>query len=116
MKVVKRPRVRANVNGRRRKVVKKAKGKNALPVKKRPMRKVIKAISDRPGLSKAFSFKVQTEEANMEEQSDANGERTGSYSYTNPNGETVEVHYRAGRNGFVILNPDEVLPKPPQAY
>ena len=38
------------------------------------------------------------------------------YSFTDPNGNTVVVKYRAGRNGFEILNPEEVLPKAPQAY
>ena len=38
------------------------------------------------------------------------------YSFVDPNGNTVVVKYRAGRNGFEILNPDEVLPKAPQAY
>ena len=28
----------------------------------------------------------------------------------------VEVRYKAGKEGFVILNPDDVLPKDPQAY
>ena len=37
-------------------------------------------------------------------------------SFTDPNGNTVVVKYRAGRNGFEILNPEEVLPKAPQAY
>ena len=38
------------------------------------------------------------------------------FSFVDPNGNTVVVKYRAGRNGFEILNPDEVLPKAPQAY
>ena len=38
------------------------------------------------------------------------------YSYIDANGQNVVVRYRAGKDGFVILNPDDILPKPPQAY
>ena len=38
------------------------------------------------------------------------------FSFVDPHGNTVVVKYRAGKNGFEILNPDEVLPKAPQAY
>ena len=38
------------------------------------------------------------------------------YSYVDANGQNVVVRYKAGKDGFVILNPDDVLPKPPQAY
>merc|ERR1712115_745098 len=41
------------------------------------------------------------------------GERTGSYSYVNPDGENILVKYSAGKDGFVILNPREVLPQGP---
>lgn len=65
----------------------------------------------------SFAFNVKNEDgSSMEERSDSNGERTGSYSYTNPDGDFVLVRYRAGRDGFVILNPEDVLPKAPQAY
>merc|ERR1712183_536586 len=49
-----------------------------------------------------------------QEEADRTGERTGSYSYQAPDGTLVKVRYTAGRNGFVILNPDEVLPQAPQ--
>ena len=39
-----------------------------------------------------------------EESSDVNGERMGSYSYVTPEGEQITVRYRAGVNGFEILN------------
>merc|ERR1712228_609915 len=64
----------------------------------------------------SYSFRVKSENSSREENVDKDGERTGSYSYIDANGQTVEVRYRAGKDGFVILNPDDVLPKPPQAY
>ncbi len=42
---------------------------------------------------------------------DSTGERSGSYSYVNPDGRKVVVRYRAGRGGFRVLNPEEVLPR-----
>ena len=64
----------------------------------------------------SFAFKVESQDLSHEEKSNAEGERTGSYSYTDPTGRLITVKYRAGKNGFVILNPKDVLPKPPQAY
>jgi len=64
----------------------------------------------------SYSFRVKSENSSREENVDKDGERTGSYNYIDANGQTVEVRYRAGKDGFVILNPDDVLPKPPQAY
>merc|ERR1719162_521491 len=64
----------------------------------------------------SYSFNVQSENSSYEENQDQEGERTGSYSYIDANGQNVVVRYRAGKDGFVILNPDDVLPKPPQAY
>ena len=63
----------------------------------------------------SFAFTVESDDHSHEESADANGERYGSYSYINPDGDTVLVRYRAGRDGFVILNPDDVLPKAPVA-
>ena len=65
---------------------------------------------------KSFSFKGKNAAGIFEESADSNGERFGSYSFTNGQGKAVIVRYRAGRNGFQILNPDDVLPQPPQAY
>merc|ERR1711963_534678 len=62
----------------------------------------------------SFSFAVDEEEHKFEEAADRAGERTGSYSYQAPDGTLVKVRYTAGRDGFVILNPDEVLPQAPQ--
>merc|ERR1711874_892062 len=62
----------------------------------------------------SFNFAVDEEEHKFEEEADRTGERTGSYSYQAPDGTMVKVRYTAGRNGFVILNPDEVLPQAPQ--
>ena len=62
----------------------------------------------------SFNFAVDEEEQKFEEEADRTGERTGSYSYQAPDGTLVKVRYTAGRDGFVILNPDEVLPQAPQ--
>merc|ERR1712156_884575 len=62
----------------------------------------------------SFNFAVDEEEHQFEEEADRSGERTGSYSYMAPDGTLVKVRYTAGRDGFVILNPDEVLPQAPQ--
>merc|ERR1711971_966896 len=62
----------------------------------------------------SFNFSVDEEEHKFEEEADRTGERTGSYSYQAPDGTLVKVRYTAGRDGFVILNPDEVLPQAPQ--
>merc|ERR1719412_625491 len=62
----------------------------------------------------SFNFAVDEEEHQFEEEADRTGERTGSYSYMAPDGTLVKVRYTAGRDGFVILNPDEVLPQAPQ--
>jgi len=62
----------------------------------------------------SFNFAVDEEEHTFEEEADRTGERTGSYSYQAPDGTLVKVRYTAGRDGFVILNPDEVLPQAPQ--
>merc|ERR1712165_300023 len=62
----------------------------------------------------SFNFSVDEEEHQFKEEADRRGERTGSYSYMAPDGTLVKVRYTAGRDGFVILNPDEVLPQAPQ--
>merc|ERR1711963_534242 len=62
----------------------------------------------------SFNFAVDEAEHQFEEEADRTGERTGSYSYLAPDGTLVKVRYTAGRDGFVILNPDEVLPQAPQ--
>merc|ERR1712083_419703 len=61
----------------------------------------------------SFNFKVDESDHSFQEEADQAGERTGSYSYISPGGDAIEVRYRAGRDGFVILNPDEVLPIAP---
>merc|ERR1712079_408351 len=62
----------------------------------------------------SFNFAVDETEHQFEEEADRAGERTGSYSYLAPDGTLVKVRYTAGRDGFVILNPDEVPPQAPQ--
>merc|ERR1712106_379250 len=61
----------------------------------------------------SFKYKVNEVDHTFEEEADSAGERTGSYTYVNPSGDTIGVRYRAGRRGFVILNPDQVLPRSP---
>jgi len=61
----------------------------------------------------SFKYKVNEVDHTFEEEADSTGERTGSYTYVNPSGDTIGVRYRAGRRGFVILNPDQVLPRSP---
>ena len=46
-----------------------------------------------------------------EEHHDGSGEVTGQYSYITPEGQSITVRYRAGVNGFEILNPEEVYPQ-----
>ena len=62
--------------------------------------------------SRSFSFETEGEDQQFSEQSDSEGERIGSYSYISPEGDKITVRYSAGKNGFVILNPEEVLPQP----
>merc|ERR1712203_878495 len=62
----------------------------------------------------SFNFAVDETEHQFKAEADRTGERTGSYSYMAPDGTLVKVRYTAGRDGFVILNPDEVLPQAPQ--
>lgn len=61
----------------------------------------------------SFNFKVDESDHSFQEEADQAGERTGSYSYISPAGDSIEVRYRAGRDGFVILNPEDVLPIAP---
>jgi len=56
------------------------------------------------GNGNEYSFSFSSDELNHQEVSSAEGERLGSYSYVNPLGEVVLVKYRAGVNGFEILN------------
>merc|ERR1712127_220351 len=59
----------------------------------------------------SFNFAVDEDDHTFQEEADISGERTGSYSYMSPEGKMVRVRYTAGRKGFVILNPEEVLPQ-----
>ena len=70
------------------------------------------ASSSSSAASRSFSFQTKGEDQEFTEQSDNEGERIGSYSYISPEGDKITVRYSAGRNGFVILNPEEVLPQP----
>merc|ERR1712156_235170 len=65
--------------------------------------------------SAAFKFNAAGDDHEFMETADDAGERTGSYSYVDPEGKNIVVKYSAGKNGFVILNPREVLPQAPVA-
>merc|ERR1712127_96264 len=60
----------------------------------------------------SFNFAIDADHT-FQEEADMSGERTGSYSYQSPDGSQVTVRYTAGRDGFVILNPEEVYPRAP---
>ena len=64
-------------------------------------------------LDASFNFAFESKKLSHQENSNKDGERFGSYSYVNPSGIKVLVKYRAGVNGFQILNPEDVLPKAP---
>ena len=61
---------------------------------------------------RAFSYEVVAEDHEITEKADAENERTGSYTYLTPEGDRITVKYSAGRNGFVVFNPEEALPRP----
>ena len=61
----------------------------------------------------SYMFNAIGDDHEFMETSDTAGESTGSYSYISPEGDNILVSYSAGKDGFVILNPGEVLP---QAY
>ena len=62
----------------------------------------------------SFNFSFESNKLAHQEASDANGERYGSYNTIGQSGEIITVKYRAGVNGFEILNPEDVLPKAPK--
>merc|ERR1712083_730996 len=64
-------------------------------------------------MDRSFMINAVGDDHEFMETADAAGERTGSYSYVNPDGENILVKYSAGKDGFVILNPREVLPQGP---
>merc|ERR1712048_1519826 len=87
-------------------------GGNSRPIgrKRAPVKK--DKTSESSAASRSFSFETESEDQQFSEQSDSEGERIGSYSYISPEGDKITVRYSAGKNGFVILNPEEVLPQP----
>merc|ERR1711983_507674 len=70
-------------------------------------------LSSGPAMDASFLFNAVGDDHEFMETADAAGERTGSYSYVIPEGGNFLVKYSAGKNGFVILNPREVLPQAP---
>merc|ERR1711881_261236 len=70
-------------------------------------------LSSGPGMDASFMFNAVGDDHEFMETADAAGERTGSYSYVIPEGGNFRVKYSAGKNGFVILIPREVLPQAP---
>merc|ERR1712130_528014 len=73
---------------------------------------VNKPQSSSAAVDRSFSFETKADDHEFTEKSDNGGERIGSYSYITPEGDQITVKYSAGKNGFVILNPEEVLPQP----
>merc|ERR1712128_328842 len=69
--------------------------------------------SSRALMDASFMFNAIGDDHEFMEAADVAGERTGSYSYVNPEGDTILVKYTAGKDGFVILNPMDVLPQAP---
>jgi hypothetical protein len=54
---------------------------------------------------------VQEDDTEFKEETATNGERKGQYSYVDPNGKKITVHYTAGKNGFQVSG--DHLPKAP---
>merc|ERR1712111_112475 len=73
---------------------------------------VNKHQSTSAAVDRSFSFETKADDHEFTEKADTGGERIGSYSYITPEGDRITVRYSAGKNGFVILNPEEVLPQP----
>merc|ERR1719188_2417726 len=59
----------------------------------------------------SYSSAGDQQQHSREEQTDSSGEVTGQYSYVTPEGRSITVKYKAGKNGFEILNPEEVYPE-----
>jgi len=70
------------------------------------------AASATAAAGKGFTYEAIAEDHEITESADEENERTGSYTYLTPEGDRITVRYSAGKNGFVILNPEEVLPQP----
>jgi len=54
---------------------------------------------------------VQEDGVEFKEETAANGDRKGQYSYIDPNGKKITVQYTAGKNGFQVSG--DHLPKAP---
>lgn len=54
---------------------------------------------------------VQEDGVEFKEETDANGDRKGQYSYVDPNGKKITVQYTAGKNGFQVSG--DHLPRAP---
>mgnify|MGYP002633131520 CR=1 FL=1 len=68
-------------------------------------------VAPRMVMDASFNFAVDESDHSFQETADVTGERAGSYSFLTPDGQMLEVRYTAGKNGFVILNPEEVFPQ-----
>ena len=68
-------------------------------------------VAPRMVMDASFNFAVDEPDHSFQETADVAGERAGSYSFLTPDGQMLEVRYTAGKNGFVILNPEEVFPQ-----
>jgi len=56
-----------------------------------------------PVSTAGYVMRVLGKDAQWIENSDESGERSGYYSYSSPDGDTILVRYSAGRNGFRVL-------------
>lgn len=54
---------------------------------------------------------VQEDGVEFKEETAANGDRKGQYSYVDPNGKKISVQYTAGKNGFQVTG--DHLPRAP---
>ena len=70
-------------------------------------------ISFQQAAASSFSYSSAGDHSHSREENrdGTTGEVTGQYSYLTPEGKSITVRYRAGVNGFEILNPEEVYPQ-----
>merc|ERR1712106_1004403 len=94
-------------------------GRRRVAVKKQPVaasnQDTVAQPAGRAIMDRSFMFNAVGDDHEFMETADVAGERTGSYSYANPEGDNILVKYSAGKDGFVILNPRDVLPQAPVA-
>jgi len=83
-----------------------------------PAQPPVAILSHHQELGDDGTFKYSFSADNGLQQKEAfhpDGSRTGAYSYVDPHGETVLVHYRADRFGFHVLDGSSIPTTPPLA-